>query len=193
MVKSFIEIILPLIFLTMQLVVILTKIPSTNKPANKKDADYKGDASIFWLVITLFLNLSIFNIWPIAKEPGIIIFLEITGSLLVITGVATHYFSFKTLGGNWAGLLYYQIKEDQRLVTSGPYKFVRHPAYFGLILTFIGYLFLLNSYLLLAISIALTALLIHQATKEENLLITRFPQKYRKYIRTTRRIFPGIY
>jgi protein-S-isoprenylcysteine O-methyltransferase Ste14 len=40
------------------------------------------------------------------------------------------------LGTNWSGTV--TIKQDHELITGGPYRFVRHPIYSGLLLAFIG-------------------------------------------------------
>jgi protein-S-isoprenylcysteine O-methyltransferase Ste14 len=55
---------------------------------------------------------------------------------IALAGLAIMLWARVTLGGNWSGAVV--LKEQHELVTSGPYRFVRHPIYSGLFLLLLG-------------------------------------------------------
>jgi protein-S-isoprenylcysteine O-methyltransferase Ste14 len=88
-----------------------------------------------------------------------------------------------------------RIQQDrrQRVVTTGVYRFVRHPMYLGGILMFIGTPLLLGSIYGLLIGLALTVLLMARIRGEEMLLV-RDLDGYREYIQhVPYRLFPFLW
>jgi protein-S-isoprenylcysteine O-methyltransferase Ste14 len=58
------------------------------------------------------------------------------GIVITLSGLLFTVWARVHLGRNWSGTV--TIKEGHELITSGPYRFVRHPIYTGLLLAFIG-------------------------------------------------------
>jgi protein-S-isoprenylcysteine O-methyltransferase Ste14 len=58
------------------------------------------------------------------------------GLILCVAGMALAIWSRNILGTNWSGFVV--IKQDHELIQRGPYQFVRHPLYTGLIVAIIG-------------------------------------------------------
>jgi protein-S-isoprenylcysteine O-methyltransferase Ste14 len=58
------------------------------------------------------------------------------GAGITLCGLLFTVWARVHLGRNWSGTV--TIKEDHELITSGPYRVVRHPIYTGLLLAFIG-------------------------------------------------------
>ncbi|MDE2397532.1 MAG: isoprenylcysteine carboxylmethyltransferase family protein [Burkholderiales bacterium] len=58
------------------------------------------------------------------------------GVLLTAAGLLFAVWARVHIGRNWSGTV--TVKQDHELVTSGPYRFVRHPIYSGLLLAFAG-------------------------------------------------------
>ena len=85
----------------------------------------------------------------------------------------------------------WEMPEDQRLVTWGPYRFVRHPSYLSYFLMFVG-LFLLWLNLLAVIPLLAIPGYVHVAKEEEKLLIKRFGEEYAQYQRKTGRFLPKL-
>ena len=86
-----------------------------------------------------------------------------------------------------------QIVEDQRLVTDGYYKHIRHPIYLGEIGRALGLVITLSSlYGLVFMIIGLVFLLI-RIEIEEKMLIEAFGEEYREYQRNTKKLIPYIY
>jgi protein-S-isoprenylcysteine O-methyltransferase len=84
------------------------------------------------------------------------------------------------------------VQMGQRLVTQGPYRFIRHPSYTGALVTFVASCVLLRSWVV-ALLAALTLVLAFQRRirYEEALLVKTLP-RYQEYISRTYKMFPGI-
>ncbi len=85
----------------------------------------------------------------------------------------------------------WEMAEDHRLVTSGPYRYVRHPSYMAYFLLFFGLFFVSLNMLTLIPLIAIPGY-VSITVYEEKLLKKRFGDKYVEYQKTTGRFFPKI-
>jgi protein-S-isoprenylcysteine O-methyltransferase Ste14 len=84
------------------------------------------------------------------------------------------------------------ILQDHTLITSGPYRFVRHPIYSGYLALLLGSgLGMLNVWLLLLWPLALVGILI-QVGSEERLLGAKFGPAYRRYAGRTGQLVPRL-
>jgi len=86
------------------------------------------------------------------------------------------------------------IEDDHRLITSGIYRYIRHPQYLGFLLLFFGYSFSMGS-LLMTLIITVTFFIIFRSRMvlEEKLLISTFGEKYLAYAKRTKRLIPFVY
>ncbi len=154
----------------------------------KKDIFY---FFIPWItVFTLGLALSARNI---INNPQNLLMqsYNIVGLILFVTGLSIMIIGQVTLWKSYSSLLI--IKKGQKLRTHGIYRFTRNPIYFGFIVVVIGipmYASSLYGFLvmLLEIPICLSRIRI-----EEKMLIEEFGDEYRKYMKTTKKLFPFIY
>jgi protein-S-isoprenylcysteine O-methyltransferase Ste14 len=86
-----------------------------------------------------------------------------------------------------------QSERGHAVVTGGPYRTLRHPAYAGAILYELAVPFLLASWPALIVSVLSAALLILRTALEDRMLQTKLPG-YIEYARHTRyRLFPGLW
>ncbi len=84
------------------------------------------------------------------------------------------------------------IKDSHTLVTSGPYRWIRHPiytTYFAWTLSF--FLLTANWFIGLAL-VAISILLASRVKREEALLLERFGDAYRTYMQRTGRFLPRL-
>lgn len=115
----------------------------------------------------------------------------IPGSVLTLIGLLGAVWARMYLGRNWSGYVTY--KEDQTLVTTGPYRYVRHPIYTSMILMFIGTI-LYNGSLFVSIFFIILAInFILRTRKEEEIMTRLFGEKYTNYMKRTKRLIPFIY
>jgi protein-S-isoprenylcysteine O-methyltransferase Ste14 len=78
------------------------------------------------------------------------------------------------------------------IITSGPYRFVRHPMYAAALLFIWTAVFSHLSVLTLAIGIVVAALIITRVLIEERLLRARYPE-YDDYARSTKALVPYVF
>lgn len=110
--------------------------------------------------------------------------------ILGIVFTSTGYFLFiwsVIVRGRYA--VSWEMPENQRLVTLGPYRYVRHPSYLGYFLMFFGLFFLWSNLFTLFPLIAIPGYF-HVTFEEETLLVKRFGDEYLKYQRKTGRFIP---
>ncbi|MFX1475115.1 MAG: isoprenylcysteine carboxylmethyltransferase family protein [Promethearchaeota archaeon] len=96
----------------------------------------------------------------------------------------------RTLGKHWKTTL--KVAQDHSLVTSGPYRRVRHPMYTVLITFNIG-LSLISANLFVVIGFLLLILLTFaRIPLEERMLLDQFGEEYRAYMQRTGRLLPRL-
>lgn len=86
------------------------------------------------------------------------------------------------------------IAKDHQLITTGPYRYVRHPAYTGTLLIFLGFgLCMLNIFSLAAVFLPIAAAFLWRIGVEENALREAFGERYSAYTGVTWKLIPLIY
>lgn len=85
------------------------------------------------------------------------------------------------------------IVPGQALVQQGPYRWLRHPAYTGSILTFVGFALALGAWTaaIVVLFLCLVAFL-YRIQVEETVLMEVFGKEYLEYSQHTWRLFPGL-
>lgn len=116
--------------------------------------------------------------------------IQLTGIILVFTGLLVLISSRYELGNNWTHGAEYQIKKEHKLVTSGIYGFIRHPIYLGIILVYTGGEMVAQSYLWLLFFLILLISAYIQGKREEELLLNYFGNKYELYVGKTKMLIP---
>jgi protein-S-isoprenylcysteine O-methyltransferase Ste14 len=83
-------------------------------------------------------------------------------------------------------------REEHKLVTSGPYRWVRHPLYTVGSSMFIAFGMMADNWFIAALGVLTFILMAIRTPKEEANLIEKFGDEYREYIRHTGRFLPKI-
>ncbi|AEW98975.1 methyltransferase family protein [Streptantibioticus cattleyicolor] len=118
--------------------------------------------------------------------------LRVTVLVVAWAGIALRLWAIVALGRFFRGTVH--IQQGHRVVTSGPYRWVRHPAYSGLLLAGSAFAVLLGngaSWLLFAVC-ALVAVG-YRIRVEERMLLDALGEEYRSYAARTRRLVPGVW
>jgi protein-S-isoprenylcysteine O-methyltransferase Ste14 len=113
----------------------------------------------------------------------------IIGSALCVIGVALAVWARVCLATNWSPRP--AVKVDHALVTSGPYRLIRHPIYTGMLLALLG-TGLDAGIIGLAVIVCAAAVLIRRIPIEERLMIQLFREQYSQYIRRTKALVPFL-
>jgi len=104
-------------------------------------------------------------------------------------GVTGRFWALNTLGKYHSPQI--EIREDQPLITSGPYRYMRHPIYFFTIFEVLGCALIPNAFLAFLIALcAYTPLLLYRLLLEEKTLMQTFGSAYLKYKETVPCLIP---
>jgi protein-S-isoprenylcysteine O-methyltransferase Ste14 len=139
-----------------------------------------------FIIVLGFLLLRVFRAGSLAVHSPVV---RVLGVVLFVAGLGLAVWARINLGRNW-GMPMTQ-KNEPELVTSGPYRLVRHPIYSGILLAMLGTSLATNTYWLIAAG-AMGAYFIYSATVEEKLLATSFPTTYPGYKVKTKMLIPFV-
>lgn len=112
------------------------------------------------------------------------------GAVVCVFGLLVTLWSRWRLGGNWSSEV--AFKQGHELVKTGPYRFVRHPIYTGLLLMCLGTAVVVGQFhswlgfLLLSIGFWI------KLKQEERLMLQHFPNEYPVYQKQVRALIPFI-
>lgn len=116
----------------------------------------------------------------------------IAGIVLILLGGGLRWWAILTLGRYFTFDV--AIRATQKVVQTGPYRFIRHPAYSGTLLSLLGIgLALANWASLVAILAGALTGLLYRVRVEEKALIDGLGQPYMDYMRRTKRFIPFIF
>jgi protein-S-isoprenylcysteine O-methyltransferase Ste14 len=113
------------------------------------------------------------------------------GCTVVIMSLFFADWSRRVLACNWSSAV--QSVEKQKLVQHGPYRYIRHPIYTGVIGAFFGTLLVQGTLASLIALVCIVVKYILKINKEEQFLFTLFGPQYRLYKSKTWGILPFVY
>ena len=148
---------------------------------------------LLWTVIGLSIFAALFlrAAFPVGSLPHPQIFYVI-GLSLFLLGLIIRWIAIIHLGRFFT--VNVAIADDHQLITTGPYRYVRHPSYTGTLLIFLGFgLCMLNIFSLAAVFIPIAAAFLWRMHVEETVLREAFGERYRRYATTTSSLLPWIY
>ena len=114
------------------------------------------------------------------------------GITVMALGLILRHWSIIVLGKYFRTTI--ELEKGQKVVQEGPYKYLRHPSYAGIILFFIGYGLLSKNWLSLAIAVCLPTLsLVYRIQIEEVALAEGLGAEYTAYQKKTKKLVLGIW
>ncbi|HET8745255.1 MAG TPA: isoprenylcysteine carboxylmethyltransferase family protein [Ramlibacter sp.] len=116
--------------------------------------------------------------------------LPLLGVLLLWAGVAFAIWARATLGRNWSAVV--QVKRDHELIERGPYRWVRHPIYTGLLMAYLGTTFSLGEWRGLLGTAIVGVSFWFKLKLEERWMREQFGARYEDYMRRVRALLPGV-
>lgn len=116
--------------------------------------------------------------------------LQGVGFVLFLFGLGLAVWARFFLGRNWGTPMSERV--DPELVTTGPYRYVRHPIYSGLIVALIGTAVAITPYLSVGV-VLIGGFFVYSATVEERNMERLFPDSYPAYKESTKMLVPFLF
>jgi protein-S-isoprenylcysteine O-methyltransferase Ste14 len=143
--------------------------------------------------LSLFATTLLFLVRPSAVEFSslpLAAWVRWSGAGFGAGGVVLLYATLTNLGKNLTDTV--DLRDAATLVTTGPYRWVRHPFYVSAALLILGVSLLAANWLIALCGAVVLMMLGLRTPKEEAKLIERFGNDYRAYMVTTGRFFPKL-
>jgi protein-S-isoprenylcysteine O-methyltransferase Ste14 len=118
--------------------------------------------------------------------------LFVAGIVLMCAGIGIRQWAVVVLGRFFT--VDVRVQPGQTVVDRGPYRWVCHPAYTGLILTFVGIGLALGNWAALAVlAVVPTVGLVVRIRFEERALLAGLGEPYRRFAASRPHLFPGVW
>jgi protein-S-isoprenylcysteine O-methyltransferase Ste14 len=147
---------------------------------------FAGVRVVLVLVVLSLFRARVFRGHGITTDP----LLQGIGLALFVAGLALAVWARLYIGSNWGMPM--TEKADPELVTTGPYRLVRHPIYSGIILAMLGTAIAISWYWLVAVAV-IGGYFVYSATMEERYLTGVFPQAYPEYRTSSKMLVPFLF
>lgn len=161
--------------------------------AAHQPAGYQSGPAARWLrfpslvFATLIFLLLGYLLWkPLPFEPSaqFRLALDLVGGLILFLSLALYLWGLVTLGKMFTASSGFGVRlpQGQRLITSGPYRYVRHPMYLAVILAGVGGLLLYRTWAMLIFAVMMFGL-VRRARREEQALAELLGEEWLAYAR----------
>jgi protein-S-isoprenylcysteine O-methyltransferase Ste14 len=128
----------------------------------------------------------------VAPMPGGVWWPTIAGIALMWVGAGLRIWSVTTLGHYFQ--LMVVVQDDHRVIEAGPYRFVRHPAYLGILISFVGVGLVSSDWVAFGLfMLGIGVMLVARIKFEERTLVQALGSEYSLYMQRTARLVPGVY
>jgi protein-S-isoprenylcysteine O-methyltransferase Ste14 len=165
-------------------------IPRLNKQASRKAVKKEDKGSYFVVAIATFTTivLGMALRWlNLGTWTGLF---QWAGLFISLGGLVLRVWALVKLGRFFSRTV--QIESEHKIVTYGPYRWIRHPAYTGMILIYTGIVMCIGTWLGALLSfVIITSSLYYRIQIEEKVLLASLGDEYLRYMENTRLLFPG--
>ncbi len=185
-----------LIFLSIYLIwgisEITLAITKRSRTKGSKEAD-KSSLRFLWIAILISTFL---GVYLGLKGTGLILaeyhFIPTLGILLIVLGLILRWTAILTLKKYFT--VNVAILSNHKVIQKGIYGFIRHPAYTGSLLSFLGLGISFSNWLSsVVIFLPIIVAFIYRIKVEEKALVEAFGDEYLNYCKVTKRLIPKIY
>lgn len=172
---------------------VLIEYPYLRRHKVKPAKDWDKHSARFWdtanAIELVGMIFGFTNIGHIQTGSSLI---AVLGLALLFAGIIIRGTAIHTLGKYFTGTVL--IKKDHRLIRSGLYKHLRHPAYTGALLAHLGLGLAFSNWISLGLSvIPFSVAALYRMHVEERALREAFGEAYISYSRGTKRLIPKLY
>jgi protein-S-isoprenylcysteine O-methyltransferase Ste14 len=160
---------------------------------NQARVSDQGSGRLLWTVIVVAVAVAVAlrNIhW--GRLPFPIAALEVLATLFLLAGIGLRWWAILTLGSSFTTNV--AVAPEQEVLSSGPYRWIRHPAYAGIVMAFFGCGWHLGSWLSLAtLILPVWGAILNRVKVEEEALLEVLGKEYRDYRLHTKVLIPWIF
>ena len=143
---------------------------------------------LLWLSPFVYLLNPVWMAWSKIGLPEWVRWLGVVTGIFSTTGV---YWLFSSIGSGITPTS--ATRQQHQLVTSGPYRWIRHPLYtFGSSL-FLAFGMMADNWFIAVLGILAFIAMAIRTPKEEANLIEKFGDEYREYMQRTGRFLPKLF
>lgn len=147
--------------------------------------------SVVLIYLSVFASISVAYAFAYSRTLLLPDWVYGAGVVMMLAGIATREWAVFTLRGYFSYRV--RIRVDHRVVDSGPYRWVRHPAYTGSMLTILGLGAALRTGAGIVVLAALFSLAYwYRIRVEERALLAELGDAYADYMKRTRRLIPFV-
>jgi protein-S-isoprenylcysteine O-methyltransferase Ste14 len=153
----------------------------------------RSSLRLLWITIALSVNIGVLlSFQRIGYFGNGSPLFPFAGLVLIVCGLLVRWLAIISLKHQFTVDI--SITRNHQLVTKGIYRFVRHPAYAGSLLSFFGLGLFFSNYLsLLIIILPIYTAFLYRIRVEEKTLLDHFGEEYVNYCASTKRLIPGIF
>jgi protein-S-isoprenylcysteine O-methyltransferase len=159
----------------------------------KDGATDRGTIRLVWILVAISFIIA----WlPVILDSGRLLvlgdWLTWVGVTIMIAGIIFRRYAVSVLGKFFTATV--QIQKDHELIKAGPYRYIRHPSYLGILIIALGLGIALANWISLLLCIVLPLIGVMQRIKvEEKELEQYFGKQYLDYRKSTWCVVPYIY
>lgn len=155
------------------------------KTGRQRWSQFAGFRVAVLLLVLLLLRLKVLKGHTVTHSP----WLMGIGLAILMLGLALAVWARVYIGTNWGMPM--SRKDNPDLVTTGPYRTIRHPIYSGIILGMVGTAIAVSLFWFIAV-VVLGAYFIFSAVNEERYMTNLFPAAYPEYKQSTKMLIPFV-
>jgi protein-S-isoprenylcysteine O-methyltransferase Ste14 len=142
---------------------------------------------ILWLSPLVYLINPAWMAWSKLGLPEGVRWLGVVLGILCTAGI---YWLFSSIGSGITPTS--ATRKEHKLVTSGPYRWVRHPLYTVGTSLFLALGLIADNWFIILLGMLAFVAMASRAPKEEANLVEKFGDEYREYMKRTGRYFPKL-
>jgi protein-S-isoprenylcysteine O-methyltransferase Ste14 len=156
-----------------------------------KSSESRGSRFFHVFLTNVALLLEIAPIRGLGRFLPVSVAIMSAGLVVEAVGLLIAIWSRRHLGRNWSGEI--TIKEEHALVQTGPYRWLRHPIYTGILVMYLGVVLVTGEWLAIAGLLVVLFAYWRKIRLEEKNLNVAFGEEYNAYRRDTWALVPGVF
>jgi protein-S-isoprenylcysteine O-methyltransferase Ste14 len=154
----------------------------------------RKDWTIIIPVAIIFFSSLLVALWDFVTFQGMVFranIVTVAGLVLFLIGIVIRQVGKKTLGKYYSYGL--RTLENHQLIKHGIYKYIRHPISLAAIMYSIGVPLIFLSLIGFFLMVMIIPFILYRVEIEERMLVEKFGDEYREYMKVTKKLIPFVY